>query len=154
MFGLLKTGIALTSGVGVAIAAIFGIFAPALIGIFSPDAEVVAAGITILRAVMFSLPFLGGTQLSTVTVQAMGKPVYALLLSISRQGILYIPLLLLLNTLGGFQGFIYAQAITDLLMLFVASVVLFFILKKDNANNEQIPLMYDGKMSTANYPKG
>jgi len=114
----------------------------------------VAAGITILRAVMFSLPFLGGTQLSTVTVQAMGKPVYALLLSISRQGILYIPLLLLLNTLGGFQGFIYAQAITDLLMLFVASVVLFFILKKDNANNEQIPLMYDGKMSTANYPKG
>lgn len=36
-------------------------------------------------------------MISTTSVQAMGKAVPALILSISRQGILYIPLLLILE---------------------------------------------------------
>ncbi len=70
-------------------------------------------------------------MLSTITVQALGKALPALFLSISRQGLFFLPLLLLLNALFGFKGFIYAQPITDALMLLVSSSIVWNILRKE-----------------------
>jgi Na+-driven multidrug efflux pump len=50
----------------------------------------------------------------------------AFILTISRQGLLYIPLLFLLNHLFGWNGMVYSQPIADVIMLLIASS---FILK-------------------------
>lgn len=128
---VIKKGIIITSSIGVVLAIIFGMFTNSLISLFINDAEVISLGGTILRALVLSLPFIGGQMVSTTSVQAMGKAFPALILSIARQGILYIPLLLILNKIGGFTGFIYAQPITDLIMLCLCIVVLIRILSKD-----------------------
>ncbi|MEG0842546.1 MAG: MATE family efflux transporter [Romboutsia sp.] len=67
-------------------------FATSLMGLFASDAEVVSNGATILRALIISLPFVSGQMIATTSAQSMGKVVVAFILSISRQGILYIPL--------------------------------------------------------------
>ena len=129
---IIKKGIFITSMIGIGLALIFGVFANSLIGLFASDAEVINKGAIILRALMLSLPFVGGQMVSTTSAQSMGKVVVAFILSISRQGILYMPLLLLLNKLFGFSGFIYAQPITDMIMIVFSSILLFKVMPKGN----------------------
>ncbi|MDA3730655.1 MATE family efflux transporter [Niameybacter massiliensis] len=130
---IIQKGIIITSIIGVCLATLFGIFASGLISVFTPDQEVVEIGTTILRALIFSLPFIGGQMVTTTSVQAMGKGIAALILSIARQGILYVPLLIILNKLAGFEGFIYAQPITDAIMLVFAFIIVFRVLAQEDA---------------------
>lgn len=129
---IIKKGIFITSLIGLGLALIFGVFANSLIGLFASEAEVINKGAIILRALMISLPFVGGQMISTTSAQSMGKVVVAFILSISRQGILYMPLLLLLNKLFGFSGFIYAQPITDIIMIIFSSILLFKVMPKSS----------------------
>ncbi|WP_312641347.1 MATE family efflux transporter [Hydrogenoanaerobacterium sp.] len=126
MTSFIKTGILSTSLVGVFITLVLGASSPFLVSVFTPLGEVCSSGSTILRTLILSLPFMGGITLCSTTFQAMSKPLKAFILTISRQGLLYIPLLFLLNHLFGLSGMVYSQPITDLIMLLVSSS---FILK-------------------------
>lgn len=135
---IVKKGILITSITGISLAIIFGVFANSLIGLFTSDLEVIDVGATILRALIISLPFVGGQMLATTSAQSMGKAVVAFILSISRQGILYMPLLIILNKTLGFSGFIYAQPVTDIIMLIFSSILLFNVLPKDSKTDELV----------------
>lgn len=128
---IIQKGILITSVIGIILGVVFWVFAGQLISIFTPIQEVVTIGTTILRALVLSLPFIGGQMVTTTSVQAMGKGVAALILSIARQGILYVPLLILLNKLVGFEGFIYAQPITDMIMIVFAIIIICWVLSKE-----------------------
>mgnify|MGYP001344736635 FL=1 len=129
---IIKNGILITSLIGVTLCALFGIFASYIISFFIPSPEVVDVGTTILRALLLSLPFVGVHMICTTTIQAMGKALPGLFLSISRQGIFYIPMLIVLNKYFGFNGFIYAQPITDVLMVVISILILRKIINKDH----------------------
>ncbi|MCU9815189.1 MULTISPECIES: MATE family efflux transporter [Paraclostridium] len=133
---IIKKGIIITSMIGLILALIFGVFANPLIGLFTSEPEVINKGTIILRALIISLPFVGGQMISTTSAQSMGKVVVAFILSISRQGLLYMPLLIILNKVFGFSGFIYAQPITDMIMLTFSSVLLFKVMPKENNSYE------------------
>lgn len=135
---IIKKGIIITSIIGISLALIFGVFANSLIGFFASDAEVINKGATILRALIISLPFVGSQMVSTTAAQSMGKVIVAFILSISRQGILYMPLLVVLNKLFGFSGFIYAQPITDAVMIIFSSILLFRVMSKNNIDEHSI----------------
>ncbi|GAB6167547.1 MATE family efflux transporter [Clostridium carnis] len=124
-------GILITSIIGITLAILFSIFAKPLITLFINDTEVINTGAIILSALSISLPFIGGQMVSTTSVQSMGKAVPALILSISRQGILYIPLIIILNKIAGFSGFIYAQPITDVIMFGLCIIVLITVLVRE-----------------------
>ena len=123
MLQILKSGILVVSGIELVVMFIFGVFAPHLIDIFSDTPEVIATGSQVLRAFMCVLPFVGAVSMSRMSFQAMGKPQYAFGITLVRQLILYIPLLLLLNRVFGFDGMIWAQPITEVIMM-AASVTL------------------------------
>ena len=106
-----------------ALMAVYGIFAPQLISIFTQSPEVIQTGSVVLRAIMLILPCVGATSMSRMSFQVMGKPQYAFVITLVRQLILYIPLLLLFNHLFGFHGMIHAQPVTELIMM-IASVAL------------------------------
>lgn len=133
---IIKKGIIITSIIGLSLALIFGVFANALIGLFTSEPEVINKGAIILRALIISLPFVGGQMISTTSAQSMGKVVVAFILSISRQGLLYMPLLIILNKVFGFSGFIYAQPITDMIMLTFSAILLFKVMPKENNSYE------------------
>ena len=89
--------------------------------ITNPDeVEALDAGTKILHAFSLGAPFIGIQMTLMVTFQASGKAVRAMLLSLGRQCLLYIPLLFGLNALLGFDGYIYAQPIADVLAVVAA----------------------------------
>lgn len=125
MTDVLKSGVLVVSGTELCVMAVYGIFAPQLIGIFSDSPEVIATGSRVLRTIMCILPFVGAVSMSRTSFQAMGKPQYAFGITLVRQLVLYVPLLLLLDHAFGFDGMIWAQPITELIMM-AASVTLLY----------------------------
>jgi Na+-driven multidrug efflux pump len=79
---------------------------------------------------MCILPFVGAVSMSRTSFQAMGKPQYAFGITLMRQLILYVPLLLALNCFIGFYGMIWAQPITEVIMMMVSVGILYRIIKK------------------------
>ena len=138
---IIKTAVFITVGIGIVLFGVFSLFANGLISTFANDMpEVISIGVTILRALAWSLIVLGPQMLATTTVQAFGKAKASLFLSVARQGLFFIPLLFLLNHLFEFNGLIYAQPISDSVTMLLALIVLRVILVKaesDQANTAE-----------------
>jgi Na+-driven multidrug efflux pump len=114
----------LGTGVLVVVSALVIGFAPQIIGQFSAgSAEVADIGITALRfqAFVFCLnPFI---VLSNMLLQTIRKPVRATVLALARQGLAYIPLVLILPHFLGISGIELAQPIADVLTFMLTAVI-------------------------------
>lgn len=130
MLNILKSGIAVVSSVELCVMAIFGIFAPHLIGIFTQSPDVIATGAKVLRTLMCILPFVGAISMSRTSFQSMGKPQYAFTITLVRQLFLYVPLLLIFNHVFGFNGMIWAQPVTEVIMMIVSTTLLYRVISK------------------------
>ncbi len=133
---IVRNGITLTTCIGLTLTVVFGIGAPWIIGVFTPLADVQQAGAHALRITMLSLPFVGSQMLSASTIQAMGKALPGLFLSVARQGIFYIPLLYTLNHYFAENGFLFAQPISDFITLCISLTILTVLLRKQIAQQE------------------
>ncbi len=121
----IKTATGMATGITLTFTVIFALFSTAFIKTFIHDNEVVAVGVRILRAMIIGLPFIGVQMVLMNAMQAMGKGMPALIISLSRQGIVFVPALIILNRLFGFSGFIYTMPAADILSA-ILSVALFF----------------------------
>jgi multidrug efflux pump len=108
-------------------------FTRQIVGIFIDNEEVIAQGIPMLRALMLSVPVLGIMFVFEFTFQAFGKAVPTLVLSISRQGFIFIPMLLIGRSIAGLNGIIFAQPVADVLAVFI-SLVMFLRINKNLKN--------------------
>jgi Na+-driven multidrug efflux pump len=138
MKDVLRAGLLVVSGTELCVMAVYGIFAPQLIGIFTDSPEVIATGSRVLRTIMCILPFVGAVSMSRMSFQAMGKPQYAFAITLVRQFFLYIPLLLLLNRLFGFGGMIWAQPVTEMIMMAVSVSLLLGIIRREDIAGHRI----------------
>ena len=77
-------------------------------------------GISIIHALMVSTPVIGIMFVLNFTFQAMGKAVQSLALAISRQGVVFLPLILALNRIFGMRGIVFAQPIADGIAVLIA----------------------------------
>ena len=138
---ILKAGVLTVTGTETVLMLLYCIFAPQLIYIFTDSSEVINIGSHVLRRLMFILPFVGTVSMCRMSFQAMGKPQYAFGITLIRQLILYIPLLLLLNYYFGFNGMLWAQPITEAIMMAVSLLLLIQVIKRisDNKNTADQP---------------
>ena len=90
-----------------------------MIQVFINDAEVVSYGIRMVVALQLSAPFIGILFLCINTIQGMGKALPSLVLTVCRQGLIFIPLIFILNAMLGLEGVIYAQPAADYLSILV-----------------------------------
>lgn len=87
------------------LAAIFlAVFAEPACSLMTKNTEVLSPSVVILRLQCISLPLMGIYALSSMFTQNIGKYYTALLISVARQGIFYIPLLFLLPNLLAMTG--------------------------------------------------
>ena len=95
--------------------AIIYLFTPSILSIFGKDKDVLRIAIPALRAaVIMFITF--GFQFTYATLYlAIGKALAGAFLNSLRQGIVFIPVILLLPKMMGLDGVIYAQAISDVL---------------------------------------
>ena len=106
------------------------LFAPQIIRWFRSDPEVVAVGAFALRCQVCVLPFLTVVFISNMMLQSIGKGFKASLTSSARNGIFFIPLILILPRLFGLTGVEITQASADVCSILLAIPFAFSELKK------------------------
>ncbi|MBR4825703.1 MAG: MATE family efflux transporter, partial [Spirochaetaceae bacterium] len=87
-------------------------------------------------ALQLSMPVLGILFILSTAFQAMGKSIPSMVLSISRQGFVFFPTLILMNRFIGLNGIIYSQPIADIISVFIA-IAMFFAIKKSFSKEQQ-----------------
>lgn len=127
-------------GISTAVMAVSGLFtvllAPQIMGIFKTAPHVSDLGIRGLRYYSAGLLFLGVTNTITVFYQALGRGKESLILSISRQGIFFIPVILFLPRFLGINGVLSAQLIADLISVILSILILIPFIKKREIDQE------------------
>ena len=104
--------------------------APFLIKLFiKTDLEVVRIGTTALRAMSLAMPLVPLGVVCNMTFQSIGRSWAATLLSTARQGIFFLPLILILPRFIGLSGVQITQALSDLLTFLVSLPLVFFFFK-------------------------
>ncbi len=97
--------------------ACFAAFAPQILHLFIPEEQTSTLGAQFLRIACLAVPLTSVNFLISYTLQAMGKGVQSAALTFSRQGLLNIPLLILMNLTVGLYGMIWTQLVVEVIML-------------------------------------
>lgn len=84
--------------------ACFAAFAPGILHLFIPEAQTSSLGASFLRIACLAVPFTAVNFLISYTLQAMGKGTQSAILTFSRQGLLNIPLLIIMDRTVGLYG--------------------------------------------------
>jgi putative MATE family efflux protein len=123
----LRNGFKLTllysTGICVAGSVVLGLFGNGVIRLFIDDPQTIEAGAKILRRFVWGFPFMGAQLTLMSTFQAFGKPLQAMVISMGRHLLFFVPLLFILNHFFGFDGFIWARPGTDILTTSIAIIL-------------------------------
>lgn len=91
------------------------IFAPSILSIFGTDENVLNIAVPALRAAVIMFITFGFQFTYSTLYLSTGKALGGVFLNSLRQGIVFIPIILLLPKFMGLNGVIYAQTISDLI---------------------------------------
>lgn len=108
-----------------------GLSSRPLVAAFMDEPAILTAGTAILRWQLLGMPFVSVVLVCTCIFQASGKSAPALALSLSRQGVVYLIVIVIANALLGYGGVIAAQPVADLLSAVLAIVLLLKSMRKD-----------------------
>ena len=103
------------------------IFAKELIMTMTKDSQVIAYTRKLLNLQCLTLPLLGYFALSSMLMQNIGQYFWSSIISISRQGIFYIPLLYILTGAFGQVGIYLLQPMADIMSFILAIFVVWKI---------------------------
>ena len=110
--------------------AVTQLFSQQLMAMFNKkDVELIALGVHALRVFLIFMPVIGFQIVSANYFQAVGKPMQASFLSLSRQVLILIPALLILPRYFGLDGVLYAGPLADLVSSLITASFLFFELR-------------------------
>lgn len=103
------------------VAALGAAFAPHIIGLFrKEDAEVIKIGAEALRLQCIVFPLNAWIIMANMMLQSIGKALKASIVAAARQGLFFIPLILLLPNMYGLFGVELCQTISDILSFALA----------------------------------
>lgn len=94
-----------------------------LIGIFRNDPDVIRIGTTALRLQCITFTLGGWIVMNNMMMQTMGKTLPASILAASRQGLFFIPALLILPQFFGLLGIQSAQAVSDVCTVVITTIL-------------------------------
>lgn len=101
------------------------LFPHQIIALFSPgDEELIQFGARALRIFLLMFPIVGAQIVGANYFQAVGKPKPAMFLSLSRQVLVLIPMILILPRFFGLDGLLYAGPASDLVSAVLTTLLL------------------------------
>lgn len=139
----IRTSITISLALAAGFTLLFALFPVQLITAFIKDRMIMQIGEAILEAYVFAIPFAAIGMILMATLQAMGKALPALIVAISRQGLVYIPFIFILNRMFGFDGLVFAMPAADGVTTAVSFAFVWIIvrsLRKHPAPAKEIPL--------------
>lgn len=97
-----------------------------VVGIFTSDEELIALSARGLRITVMFFPIIGFQMVAANFFQSIGMAGKAIFLSLSRQLLILLPLLLILPTFYGVDGVWYSMPASDFLASLIAGVMLWW----------------------------
>lgn len=125
---------------GTVVTIIYFIFTRQVVELFIDNENVVHYGVLMLRALMASGPVIGCMFVLNFSFQGMGKGVQSMILSLGRQGVIYFPLLIIMNKFVGLEGIIWAQAAADFACVIMSVIMFIFVMKALNEKEKHLKL--------------
>ena len=126
----------------VVVAAVYILLAQPLILLFNRNPAVVEFGRWLLISQVALYPAFGLCYMMTITFQTIGSSKMGLFLSLIRQGIFYVPFILLLPRVFGVSGIYFSQPAADVLTILVC---LFLIKPMKRMASNMMAAPADGK---------
>ena len=111
---------------GLALTVVCYFFTNEIVSAFLTDVSAFTYGVSFSRILLTTSTLFGVFYVLTNALQAMGAAMSSLIINLSRQGIIYIPALFILNSVMGTRGLVWAQPVADILSTCLA-VVLYLI---------------------------
>ncbi len=130
MNAAIKISCIVSAAIGFLLLGLSLIFGRLAVAVFINNEEVIDYGIKFLVASYLIAPIIGFQFIFMSTFQALGKPIPSLILSISRQGIAFVPTILIGTKLFGVNGIIWAQPIADIVTVLIAAIMYIYIYRK------------------------
>lgn len=119
-------------------AAIGYTLAPEIVAIFrDEDPELIRIGANALRWQCVAFPFIGIPTATNMLFQNIRMPIRSTLISIGRQGLFFIPTILILPRLTGLTGVEMTQAIADILTCILSLPFTIWILRELRLKQQQ-----------------
>ena len=100
--------------------AVFFLFREQFVAAFSSDAEIISLGKTMMLGTLLAVPVEGVYHMCSTYLQATGKVSFATLTSLMQKGLIFLPVLLLMEKLFGLDGIIFSNAVTTLISTGIA----------------------------------
>lgn len=101
------------------VAAVYILLSKPLIMVFNQNPVIVDYGKWLLISQVALYPAFGLCYMMTITYQTIGSSAYGLFLSVIRQGLFYIPFILILPRVFGVTGIYFSQPAADVLTILV-----------------------------------
>jgi len=127
---VLKLGIIAATCLSIAGFAVIQLCSAKIISLFNQNPDLIVMGAQGLKIVLGMLPILGFQLISAQYFQAVGKAKHAIFLSMSRQVILLIPLIIIMPNLFGLMGAWIATPLADLGAALITGIFLLKELRK------------------------
>ena len=108
------------AGLALVFTILISIFATFIIKIFMNQSDIITNGAMMLRFQQLGMGFMAITLVSTCVCQSVGSAAGAFVLSISRQGVIYAILLIVLKSVFGYTGILATQACADVVTALIA----------------------------------
>ena len=109
---------------------VLAVFAPWMIDCFTSSQEVVRLGTTALRWQCTTIPFIGIIMIGSMLLQNINRYKEATWIALSRSGIFFIPMILILPSFAGATGVMLAHPISDVLSFLTALPLLHKVVKE------------------------
>lgn len=133
---LIKLSVLAATLISLGIFTVIMIFAPHIVSVFTNDAELIERTTPALRRVFLATPLLAINLLGSAYFQAIGRARPALILSLSKQGFLLIPLIFTLPLFFGINGIWFSFPIADI----GAALITIYFLKYHRKSTENNPV--------------
>lgn len=122
---VMRTSLLYSFILSAALTGICYLFTGQIVQAFLTEPAAIGYSMTFTRILLSTSFFFGMFYVFTNSIQAMGAASAALVINISRQGIIYIPLLFLFQALFGMNGLVWAQPMADTLSMALV-IILYF----------------------------
>ena len=132
---------------GLALTIPFWMFGSGFMRVFTSDEKIIELGVHCLKIYVFCLPVLGLQYTVTSTFQATGKAIFAMFSNLGRQGIFFIPTIIVFKKLFDFYGLIWAQVAADYMAVVLCILLALPMIKKIS---KSVAMAHDGKEEKSN----
>jgi putative MATE family efflux protein len=141
LFSGIKVSVTVGTGICLLFVLLFAVAARWFMRQFTSDLQVNAVGIRMMHLAIIGLPFMALQMTFMTYLQATGQALKATIVNLSRQCIILIPVITLMNFFFKLDGFLLAQPIADLATTALAAcLVLPGMMKLNRQSNADSPV--------------